>query len=175
MHDVKSHVISHVISYVSSVDSTLLFIWLTYRGSDVKFHVPEVRFPCLIAAVKEYCQMETFKPECGRDSVVVMERARYGRMRMGRCVTKNYGNIGCNVDVRSYVDTLCSGRQSCEIKVPDERMFEQKPCVKDVTAYLEASYRCQKGECGRDALLLQGCSRGVGRGRSQGGVQGNLG
>ena len=89
--------------------------------------------------------METFKPECSHDEVIVIEYAKYGRMRMGRCATVNYGNMGCAVNVRNYLDTLCSGRQSCEIKIPDDRMFEEKPCPKDVTSYLEASYRCQKG------------------------------
>ena len=103
----------------------------------------KIRFS--FAAIKEYCQMDKFKPECGNDAVIVVEHAKYGRMRMGHCVTVNYGNIGCAVDVRNYLDTLCSGRQACEIVVPDERMFESKPCPKDVTSYLEASYRCQKG------------------------------
>ena len=89
--------------------------------------------------------METFKPQCGSDEVVVIGHARYGRMRMGRCVTINYGNIGCAVDVGRYFDTLCSGRQECEIKVPDDRLYEARPCPKDVTSYLEVSYHCQQG------------------------------
>lgn len=75
-----------------------------------------------------------------------MERARYGRMAIGRCVSKNYGYVGCSIDVLSYMDTLCSGRQKCKFGVPDEVLKDRRPCPKDFSSYIEASYRCQKGE-----------------------------
>ena len=36
--------------------------------------------------VRELCQLETFSASCGQDEVIVMQYARYGRMRLGRCV-----------------------------------------------------------------------------------------
>ena len=44
---------------------------------------------------REYCQFETFNASCaGADEVVLMEVARYGRLRLGRCVTHDYGFLG---------------------------------------------------------------------------------
>ena len=49
----------------------------------------------LIVAIPEYCESENFSPECGKQEVVVMEHARYGRMELGRCVETDYGYVGC--------------------------------------------------------------------------------
>ena len=35
--------------------------------------------------------MNSFQPECGEDEVIMMQTARYGRMKLGKCVAKNYG------------------------------------------------------------------------------------
>ncbi len=40
----------------------------------------------IFAGVQEFCQLETFSASCGQDEVIVMQYARYGRMRLGRCV-----------------------------------------------------------------------------------------
>ena len=74
-----------------------------------------------------------------------MERARYGRMKMGRCLNRNY-MVSCSADVIKEADQRCSGLQECVIKVPDEAMHEAQPCPKDVMAYLEAAYSCVPGE-----------------------------
>ena len=39
----------------------------------------------------EFCEDETFEGDCGSDSVIMVEQARYGRMRIGTCLTTNYG------------------------------------------------------------------------------------
>ena len=41
----------------------------------------------------EYCAGETFNPTCRLSEVVVIEKASYGRMRIGRCVTRDFGNV----------------------------------------------------------------------------------
>ena len=43
---------------------------------------------------QEYCQWEKFHAECASDEVVIMERATYGRMQLGRCVDKDLGYLG---------------------------------------------------------------------------------
>ncbi len=48
----------------------------------------------LSAGLPEYCQWDTFNATCGKDEVVLMGAARYGRMELGRCVSKDYGHIG---------------------------------------------------------------------------------
>ena len=89
--------------------------------------------------------MEKFVAECEEDEVVVMETALYGRMQVGSCVQVDYGNLGCSIDVLRHFDSLCSGRQRCEVKVPDDELYTTRPCPKDVTSYLQAAYKCVKG------------------------------
>ena len=82
---------------------------------------------------------------CRSGEVIVMSSARYGRMQPGRCVSRSYGAIGCSTDVLGHLDLVCSGRQSCQLVVPDERLREIRPCPIDFAAYLEISYRCVSG------------------------------
>ena len=95
---------------------------------------------------QEVCNMETFQGRCQGNDVIVMERALYGRMRQGRCVRVSYGTLGCTSDVTRYFDTLCSGRKECSVKVPDDHLYALSECPRDVTSYLEASYRCVPSE-----------------------------
>ena len=74
-----------------------------------------------------------------------MTRAVYGRMKLGRCLTRDY-YVGCSADVLHYTDRRCSGRQRCTFPIPDTSLQQLQPCPKDLMAYLEASYLCVKGE-----------------------------
>ena len=42
----------------------------------------------------------------------------------------------------------CSGRQSCEVAIPDYELHDHadQPCPKDMFAYLEAAYECVDGK-----------------------------
>lgn len=62
-----------------------------------------------------------------------------------RCVTRNYGFIGCVTGVLQQLDNLCSGRHSCKFDVSDPVLVRTKPCPQDFSSYLEASYSCIKG------------------------------
>ena len=42
---------------------------------------------------REYCQNEKFTGECGRDEVILMEKAVYGRMSFSRCIERDYGYV----------------------------------------------------------------------------------
>ena len=53
--------------------------------------------------------------------------------------------LGCAVDVLSLADQWCSGRQSCQIPIPNSALRRTQPCPKDIKSYFEASYRCQPG------------------------------
>jgi len=92
----------------------------------------------------EYCQWESFNATCNRGSVVVMQVARYGRMKHGRCADTDV-YIGCSADVLSQMDERCSGRQSCTMAIPDSALHQQQPCPNDMMAYLEASFICVRG------------------------------
>jgi len=101
------------------------------------------------ADVHEFCEGETFSARCrSHDEVVLMTSAHYGRMRLGRCLAVNYGNLGCQLDVRTQFDAWCSGRRTCDVRVSsiiDSLPDEEFPCTRDFRGYLEASYVCVKG------------------------------
>jgi len=63
-------------------------------------------------------------------------------------VTRDYGYIGCSANVLDLLDRSCSGRRTCKVGVPTLRDLVQ-PCPKDLTSYLDVTYRCVSGN--RDA------------------------
>ena len=74
-----------------------------------------------------------------------MAGARYGRMKLGRCVKQDLGELGCHADVTELMDDVCSGRQSCSVVVPNPDLDRHKTCSSELTSYLEASYTCKRG------------------------------
>jgi len=95
----------------------------------------------------DYCQWEKFTAACdsAADEVVVMETARYGRMRLCRCIKYDFGFIGCSADVLGLADSMCSGRRRCEIALPNQAFDRINPCLSELKSYLSAGYRCLKG------------------------------
>jgi hypothetical protein len=75
-------------------------------------------------------------------------------MELGRCVTRNFGHIGCSADVINQLDSVCSGRPTCDLSVSDPSLVRTKPCPKDFTSYLEVSYKCVPGKTARDLETL---------------------
>ena len=65
-------------------------------------------------------------------------------MSIGRCVSADYGNLGCSTDVTNYLDTKCSGRHHCKMTVK-ELIDVAQPCDKDFSSYLEVRQECVKG------------------------------
>lgn len=97
---------------------------------------------------------ESFGAKCaGVNEVVLMRSATYGRMQVGRCVTREemevLGDdpryIGCSVDVLEILDRSCSGRESCEFRVGELSERNIRPCIRGLVVYLEASYECIAG------------------------------
>ena len=95
----------------------------------------------------EFCQHETFTARCdGRQDVVLMESAGYGRLRLGRCARRDLGYLGCMVDALRLLDSRCSGQpHGCSVSVMDTQLRQLRPCPLDVTWHLHARYRCVKG------------------------------
>ena len=58
----------------------------------------------------------------------------------------DFGFIGCSEDVLPLADFRCSGRHACEIRIPDADFDKAKPCLGDLTRYLEADYECINGK-----------------------------
>ena len=93
----------------------------------------------------EYCHAEIFRATCADDEVILVERALYGRMSLGRCVELDMGHLGCQTDVLALADRRCSGRRTCLIRVPDAELESRRPCLRELKTYLFASYRCVPG------------------------------
>ena len=93
----------------------------------------------------EYCETEVFRAACGEGEVLLLTRARYGRMRLGRCVEFDLGYIDCYTDVLTLLDRRCSGRRSCEVRIPDAEFEATGPCLKELKTYLEVGYHCVRG------------------------------
>ncbi len=99
----------------------------------------------IVDVLVEFCDTEVFQPSCAENEVIVINSAKYGRMRLGRCVEIDLGYLGCYTDVLDLADRRCSGRRSCEIRVPDADFEQTRPCLKELKTYLEASYVCVPG------------------------------
>ncbi len=93
----------------------------------------------------EYCPAERFEAKCGESEVILMEKANYGRMRIGKCVKRDFGYLGCQTSVLHYMDSLCSGRRDCSFQIPDQTLRDMRPCS-ELESYLEASYSCLHGK-----------------------------
>ena len=74
-----------------------------------------------------------------------MTHAWYGRMKVGECVKRDYGYLGCAENQLQAVDKRCSGHQECSVSIPDHEMTAAIPCIQDLSPYLEAQYLCQAG------------------------------
>ena len=93
------------------------------------------------------CQSDYFRVKCAWNELIVVARAQYGRMRINyKCVSENFGYVGCSDDVTGVVDRYCSGRRACHIRVLDETFPETQPCHEDLNSYLEVEYQCVAGK-----------------------------
>jgi len=75
--------------------------------------------------------------------------AMYGRMRLSRCAQVDYGYIGCSADVLEHLDSLCSGRRTCSLRIPDSNLDKAKSsskCPAEFKTYLNVSYQCIEGQ-----------------------------
>ena len=67
----------------------------------------------LYAVSRAFCQWQTVDLNCTEPGhVLLVLSARYGRMKVGRCVTKNYGYVGCSGPVSSL--RTHEGRPLCD-------------------------------------------------------------
>ena len=41
----------------------------------------------------EYCLLDTFKAECSREEIIFITHARYGAMKIGRCIETEIGKL----------------------------------------------------------------------------------
>ncbi len=88
---------------------------------------------------------ETFEINCRNQEVILVNRASYGRMRKGECITSDLG-LGCETDVLPLVEKWCSGRRGCNFIVPNPELNTANKCADDFVNYLEVDYSCMKGD-----------------------------
>ena len=92
-----------------------------------------------------FCKFDVFRPNCNDSHVIEVRAARFGRMRIGRCVTSS-SNIGCQADVTGIVASRCAGARRCEVSGADPQLLLTRPCDADVSEYLEVEFSCRRGE-----------------------------
>lgn len=93
----------------------------------------------------EVCHSSVFRATCPDGHVLYVQSARYGRPRASRCVTEGLGYLDCEANVLHVLDSLCSGRPSCEVKVEDATFYGVTPCHQDLKAHLSVIYTCLPG------------------------------
>jgi len=85
--------------------------------------------------------------------VIVIEKAIYGRHRVGKCITAEEAAMsqderffGCSTDVIGLLDAKCSRRKRCQVRIPDAELERTKPCLSILKMFLEVTYRCVEGK-----------------------------
>ena len=73
-------------------------------------------------------------------------------MKIGKCIDRDLGFLGCSADARNQLDKVCSNKNSCEMVI--SHISVATTCPRDVTSYLQASYDCVQGS---NALYLVFC------------------
>jgi len=115
----------------------------------------------------DYCLEQQLDTQCASDEIITVDTARYGRMRLNRCVHTDYGFIGCGTDVTDVLAGHCAGRHRCQVVNIEALFAASRVCPTDLKSYLEASFTCVKGRTFRHHTLVAGfvylVRRGAGR------------
>jgi len=104
-------------------------------------------------SLEEYCHYETFRPECWKNEVIVIQEAIYGRRRAGRCteaensadMAEDPQYLDCHADVLALLGAKCSGKKECELRIPDPDLDRATPCNKFLRMFLEVRHTCVDG------------------------------
>ena len=102
-------------------------------------------FSCSVDDSAQYC--ESFSANCSNDEVIIINKAEYGRMHTGKCISAQYANLnmGCSTNVMPFMEYQCSGRQSCSVHVAVFVLYGLSNCSTEMRNYLEVTYSCLKG------------------------------
>ncbi|CAD5120043.1 DgyrCDS8624 [Dimorphilus gyrociliatus] len=99
------------------------------------------------ADARAYCMSEEFKGYCSAGYKVKITFAHFGRMRLSKCLDKNYGHMPCYVDVKGEVGYLCGNGMTCSVPLMKLKnlLNGQTNCPSDLESYLEVTYKCVEG------------------------------
>jgi len=110
------------------------------------------RLSAVLDGMRDYCQLEAFKPQCWQREVIVIKQAFFGRRHAGRCtenegaeIVQNPRFFGCSADVTAILHARCSGRKQCKVRIPDPELENTGACVVGLRMFLEANYYCVEG------------------------------
>ena len=94
----------------------------------------------------EYCQLESFKAQCSKSELVMMTMAKYGHMRVGKCITEEEASLGIDKKYSGcYRDVLETMHSKCL------KYFKVEGCLKRLKARTGNSFMCvQMKYCKRD-------------------------
>ena len=90
--------------------------------------------------------MEQFRAQCPSTDVIVMKYAKFGQMKLGKCIEDDFGHLGCHGDVLDVMDEECSGKRECSVAVGSQEMISRSSCSKSLMQYLDADYQCIKSK-----------------------------
>ncbi|ESN96078.1 hypothetical protein HELRODRAFT_189099 [Helobdella robusta] len=104
---------------------------------------------------EEHCNGELFAPTCQHGEVVVIKKALYGRMNIGKCLTESeleaYGSqktnpkfYGCKKDVTAFLSEVCSMKNRCDLRITDLDKFANGLCHPGLRLHLNVAYSCLK-------------------------------
>ena len=96
----------------------------------------------LVLHILEYCNLDYYEPSCNNEDIIIMQKAQYGRMKIGRCVKHDLGYIGCATNVLDFFDEQCSGKSRCRVYVSPADIVTSQGCSDALVKYLEASHIC---------------------------------
>ncbi len=102
-----------------------------------------------VTVIDEVCDGGTYEKRCRDGEVILVQSAKYGRMALGNCITKDYGQLGCYKDVTDIFKSKCAGKKSCSMFITknDEELIEGYPaCGAELFPYLEIDSSCQAGK-----------------------------
>ena len=81
------------------------------------------------------------------NKIIIVSSAEYGRMKLGRCITKPNEFMGCTNDVLPLIDKWCSGRGECDVVVPNPELEKlNENCLEVLIKYLLVTYSCISGK-----------------------------
>ena len=105
-------------------------------------------FRFAVVTTEEVCDGETFRGQCSIGSVLVIQTAWLGQLKLGECISRDLGFLGCGKDALGELDSRCSGRHTCDVLIDRQNnpdIYEGNTCYKEITSYLDVDYTCVEG------------------------------
>ncbi|ELT90698.1 hypothetical protein CAPTEDRAFT_227143 [Capitella teleta] len=93
----------------------------------------------------ESCVFEDFTARCAYDETIVITNAKFGHIKLSRCIDKDLGFFGCFADVSTLIGDKCTSKRSCTIPVSEIASQMSLECARGLQVFLETSYACIRG------------------------------